>query len=717
MLLQSKSNLARLMATENIFIEQKKVPTAFFDLENRTLTIPVLNGKLSAELYDLLLGHEVGHALETPKEGWHHSVVDLKVNRTILNVCEDARIEKKIKRKFPGIRPSFLKGYRELMDMDFFGVKGHDLNYLNFIDRLNLYTKGGSAQGIEFLPVEEELLREVEETETFDEVVKVALKIQEYMKQSAEEEKNLSLTDKFIDLNEFEESDYDEGDDFYEDVFEVGGSKSNSKENKSKEDKKSKLRGAGLDGSIDSETDKTFREKENLLRDSSSRYGSVYANIPKLNLENIIVPYSYLMNEFDNENKKYSFYSLNEYISNFNKFKNESSKVVSYLVKEFELRKNAEQQSKVRISKTGDLNMNRIHEYKLTDDIFARLASVPNGKSHGLIMFIDWSGSMTNHMNNTVRQLLNLVLFCKKINIPFDVYGFSTHLTFERSMRINDNEDILSKEVKIGDLSPNPFSLLHLLSSKMKVREFTKMCSILLGLGAKLSRTQIGKPLENGLDMSVPNILSLSGTPLNEAILACFEIIPKFKSDNKVQIVNTVFLTDGEGSTIYGYYEEQNARKLKGFNTYRDRIIFRDPVTKAIAEVYDTIGNPSTQGPDQSIALLRLLKQRTDSNIVGFYITSSQDARASITNFITREEKKSLDTFMSEFRRNKYAILQNAGFDEYYFLRSNDLVIDDENDFEVSSTTTRALVSAFSKYTTNRITNRIVLNRFIQLIA
>jgi hypothetical protein len=707
MLLQSKSNLARLMATENIFIEQKKVPTAFFDLENRTLTIPVLNGKLSAELYDLLLGHE----------GWHHSVVDLKVNRTILNVCEDARIEKKIKRKFPGIRPSFLKGYRELMDMDFFGVKGHDLNYLNFIDRLNLYTKGGSAQGIEFLPVEEELLREVEETETFDEVVKVALKIQEYMKQSAEEEKNLSLTDKFIDLNEFEESDYDEGDDFYEDVFEVGGSKSNSKENKSKEDKKSKLRGAGLDGSIDSETDKTFREKENLLRDSSSRYGSVYANIPKLNLENIIVPYSYLMNEFDNENKKYSFYSLNEYISNFNKFKNESSKVVSYLVKEFELRKNAEQQSKVRISKTGDLNMNRIHEYKLTDDIFARLASVPNGKSHGLIMFIDWSGSMTNHMNNTVRQLLNLVLFCKKINIPFDVYGFSTHLTLERSMRIKDNEDILSKEVKIGDLSPNPFSLLHLLSSKMKVREFTKMCSILLGLGVKLSRTQIGKPLENGLDMSVPNILSLSGTPLNEAILACFEIIPKFKSDNKIQVVNTVFLTDGEGSTIYGYYEEQNARKLKGFNNYRDRIIFRDPVTKAIAEVYDTIGNPSTQGTDQSIALLRLLKQRTDSNIVGFYITSSQDARASITNFITREEKKSIDTFMSEFRRNKYAILQNAGFDEYYFLRSNDLAIDDEHDFEVSSTTTRALVSAFSKYTTNRITNRIVLNRFIQLIA
>jgi len=98
MLVESKSNLARLMATENLVVEQRVVHTASFDIKNRILTVPVLNGNLSNEVIDLLLGHEVGHALETPEQGWHDSIVDLKVNRSILNVCEDVRIEKKIKR-------------------------------------------------------------------------------------------------------------------------------------------------------------------------------------------------------------------------------------------------------------------------------------------------------------------------------------------------------------------------------------------------------------------------------------------------------------------------------------------------------------------------------------------------------------------------------------------------------------------------------------------
>lgn len=711
MLVESKSNLARLMATENIFIEQKKVQTAYFDLETRTLTIPVLNGNLSSELYDLLLGHEVGHALETPKEGWHHSIVDLKVNRSILNVCEDVRIEKKIKRKFPGIRPSFLKGYRELMEMDFFGVKNDCLNDLNFIDRVNLYTKGGASQGIEFLAEEKELLEEIETTETFEEVVKVAIKVQEYMKKALEEEK-ISKT-----MIEYDIEEAGDGDDYDEEYGDDDFFFSTNQKQKKTQEKDSGVKGAGLDGEIESVTDKAFRQKEHQLQDVKNR-GLVYANIPTLRLEDIIVPYSYLMNAVEKENASYSFFSLNKYIANFNKFRNESSKVVSYLVKEFELRKNAEQQSKVRISKTGDLNMNRIHEYKFTDDIFARLASVPNGKSHGLVMFIDWSGSMTDHLNNTVRQLLNLVLFCKKINIPFDVYGFSTHLTLENALNLQEKGNNVGslKDPQKGDMFIQNFSLLHLLSSKMKVREFTKMCSILLGVGEKISR--IAKPNDENLtDMIVPNILSLSGTPLNETIIAAFQIIPEFKEKNKVQIVNTVFLTDGEGSPIYGTHDPSRNDYVEGFNTYRNRLIFRDAKAKSTIEVIDSIGNPSSNGVDMTVALLKLLKQSTDSNIVGFYITPSNSARAAVANYITKEEKKSLDTFMSEFRKQKYVIMENAGFDEYYFIRSNNLAIEDEDDFTVSSNTTRALVTAFSKYTTNRILNRVVLNRFIQLIA
>jgi hypothetical protein len=110
---ESKSQLAKLLASENLTVEHKKVQTASFNLRDRILTCPIWKD-MTGEMYDLMLGHEVGHALETPEEGWHDAVTTGKSQysknfKQFLNVIEDARIEKKIKRKFPGIKPSFIK--------------------------------------------------------------------------------------------------------------------------------------------------------------------------------------------------------------------------------------------------------------------------------------------------------------------------------------------------------------------------------------------------------------------------------------------------------------------------------------------------------------------------------------------------------------------------------------------------------------------------------
>jgi len=126
-LLESKSLLAKLMATENLVVEQRNVITASFDVKNRVLTIPVLDQNISGYLYDLFVGHEVGHALYTPESGLLKAR-DLKLPQSITNVIEDVRIEKKIKYKYPGLRTSFTKGYNELTQKDFFGTNGIDLN-------------------------------------------------------------------------------------------------------------------------------------------------------------------------------------------------------------------------------------------------------------------------------------------------------------------------------------------------------------------------------------------------------------------------------------------------------------------------------------------------------------------------------------------------------------------------------------------------------------
>jgi hypothetical protein len=733
MLVESKSNLARLMATENLIVEQRQVPTAFFDIKNRVLTVPVLNGNLSNELIDLLLGHEVGHALETPAQGWHDSVVDLKVNRSILNVCEDARIEKKIKRRFPGIRISFVKGYRELMEMDFFGTEGKDLNTMNFIDRINLYTKGGAAQGIDFTSEEYSLVREVEDAETFEETVEIAMKIQKFMKEQSKEQKskppkvepgeeappeigNTKPTD--FDFNEGEdqeksadkskEGEAKEGD---IETQSSGGTEESEEDKVSDTPEIPETGGTGGTGSddveIESETDNAFREKEKQLYSGENRKDVMYSNIPEILIENIVVDHKTLIKEVMDHNTdpiRKEWFNEEKMRANFSKFRTESNKVVSYLVKEFEMRKNAEQQTRAKVSKTGELNLSKIHEYKFTDDIFARLTKVPNGKSHGLVMFIDWSGSMCDHMSPTVKQLLNLVMFCKKVNIPFDVYAFST-------CQLLSQEKLKSQKLKVGDLVVHPFSLLNILSHKMSANEFTKMASYLLDYGTGRRGTCS--------NMEPPEILQLGGTPLNEAVIAAFKVIPKFKTENKLEIVNSVFLTDGEGSTLYGRIDAVEGERYDWSSVdsnWKMRSFFRDPITKASIEVTEASGYGS-RGAAQTTALLQLLKQRTDANVVGFYVAKVRDVRHALVMYSPKSEESKIDHRVAEFRKNNFTYLNNVGYDEYYFIRSDKLDTDEDDEFEVTSTTTRGLVSAFAKYTSNRVSNRIVLNRFINLIA
>ena len=59
-----KSQLAKLLATEDLVVEHKKVETACFNVHTRVLTLPMWE-QASGQVYDMLVGHEVGHALYT----------------------------------------------------------------------------------------------------------------------------------------------------------------------------------------------------------------------------------------------------------------------------------------------------------------------------------------------------------------------------------------------------------------------------------------------------------------------------------------------------------------------------------------------------------------------------------------------------------------------------------------------------------------------------
>lgn len=729
-LIESKSILAKLMATENLHIEQRKVQTASFDVKNRILTIPILENGISTYLYDLFMGHEVGHALYTPEDGMKKAY-DLKYSMSVMNVLEDSRIERKIKNKYPGIRQSFIRAYKELLDQDFFGTAGKDLNKLNFIDRINLYCKGGASIGIKFNDVETQLLEKIENTQTYDDVIEVYKEVSDYMKSQEEEQEESGNEKGQVDLSDEEMDEMLEeilGEESNEQPEEDGKGKTSAEEelggdegptnskpqsggSEGTDDQSGKKQGGGQGGHKSkqveepvSETDEAYRKNERRMFSSSSlEYG--YGNVPNLNIDKIIVDHKTVWTRYEDDvtakykemgSKKSEWKEfLVKEKEEFLKFREESKKVVSYLVKEFELRKNAEQMKRASISKTGELNMNKIFSYKFNEDIFKKITVVPGGKSHGLVMFIDWSGSMSDNIGNTVKQLLNLVMFCKKINIPYEVYAFSTEYEdIEKGWQHQNN-------LKRGDMCLSDFRLLNILSNRMSAVDFSKAA------GALLRYEELGR-------WTMPEWFKLGGTPLNESIVAAMNIVPKFKKDNRLQVVNTVFLTDGEGnkwtavSDGYGRY----LWSAQGYSSKNQRLVIRDPVTK-----YEVVVSTMTDN-ELTSAYIKLLKVRTGCNIIGFYVLPSRNFGYVASKYMPDMNTAAAEKMKKDFRNNKFQVITNGGFDEYYLLRSESLDTDEESEFEVEETATlRKIASEFNKFSSSRKSSRVVLNRFIDLIA
>src|SRR5210317_2175513 len=184
-----KSNLAKLLATENITVQHDKVSTASFDVKNRILTLPIFKEK-SGDVYDMLIAHECSHALFTPYEEWE-GITDSEL-RSYVNVIEDTRIDKLIQAKYPGTVKNYINGFDILEKRDFFGLFGKDINTdLMIIDKINMRSKSLQRLPFNYSDKDKQWLKKVDAIKTFDDVVKLAKEILNWQKEQVEEMRKL----------------------------------------------------------------------------------------------------------------------------------------------------------------------------------------------------------------------------------------------------------------------------------------------------------------------------------------------------------------------------------------------------------------------------------------------------------------------------------------------------------------------------------------------
>ena len=791
-LIEQKSLLAKLMAAENITVEHKKIPTAAFDVKNRVLYLPILKWKPGSEVYDLFCAHEVGHALWTPEDGWHSSISKKgKGYKSFLNVVEDARIEKKIKRKFAGARKSMIEGYKSLMNEDFFGLSkmGVDPNDLGLIDRINLYTKAGTSYGIEFSDEEKVWVNRVERTESWEEVVKVCDELYDWCKEnesetdnsygefgeedSDENEENESseesednwendLSDAFDELDRIADDCEENEDDSEEDgpsnsggedsADEDGSGKSKEGESSDKTDEENsesddssdeekesskKISSSGFEGGVGdafgdregmsgprSITDEEFRKREEELADmSESTELPLYLTFPKINTNALVIDYKKVLEECN------SYYAsqdgANEYgINLLKKFKSTNDKMVSYMVKEFEMKKAADIHRRAYNSKKGTLDMNKIHAYKYSENLFQQITNLPEGKNHGMVMFIDWSGSMHNYMKETIEQLINLTMFCSKVQIPFEVYAFSDHYRdwkdaendYYREQNKNRlyNETALGKKIadykKNNIVVSNSFRLMNLFSSRMKNRELNNAYQNFLMVAEGFSDRYSHYYSSDYRYFGMPNNYSLGGTPLNDTIVVAKSVIEEFRMKSRAQIVNAVFLTDGQSNQCNEYLNSAN--EVERFNRYSVHI--DDPVTRMRVFPEDV----KKSSHKVTSLLLLALKRSLEINLLGFFLTSGSGRRnASNLGYVMSRYPTEEDN--AKFRKEKFLIDSETAYDELYIINTKGLEIDEVDHMgSVQVGSTKAEIrKALKKNTKGKLQNRILLNAFIEKVA
>ena len=769
-LVEQKSMLAKLMAAENISVEHKKIPTAAFDVKNRVLYLPILKWKPGSNVYDLFCAHEVGHALWTPYEGWHSSISEKgKGYKSFLNVIEDARIEKKIKRKFAGARKCMSSGYNELMDEDFFGLRkmGVIPNDLGLIDRINLYTKAGTDYGVEFSDEEREWVEKVERTETWEDVVEVTDALYEWCKENESETDNSygDFGDDDFDEDEDGESeeesegsegsedDVNEENDFRDDSKEKRGegeesteeetssNSSGNSENDSEEDSEEESENSsnnfeggesdpyGDRGFSDYEeendptslTDEAFRAKEEELADMSDGVRiPKYLTFPKINTESIVIDYKIIHEEL---NKYYNSQDCAVDFGNklLREFKTSNSKMISYMVKEFEMRKAADIHRRAYASKKGNLDMNKIHAYKYSENLFRQITNLPEGKNHGMVMFIDWSGSMHGYMKDTIEQLINLTMFCQKVQIPFEVYAFSDHYRdysgerdiWNEKSRSEYDTTLAGKKVanykKNELIISNNLRLMTLFSSKMRNPELNQAYKNLL-LVANTFSNYYGYRSYDTPYFGAPSNFSLGGTPLDATIICAKTIIEEFKTRTKAQIVNAVFLTDGQSNRNNNYLDSENVSR----SINRENLHIDDSETRT--RTYPKREN-GRQMDTTSIFLLAL-KKSLGINLLGFFLTSGTGRRtAGDMSYIM--ERYPRDEEISKFRKEKFLIETKTSYDELYIINTKGLEIDEVDhmdNIEVGST--KAVIRrALKKNTNGKLQNRMLLNAFIKKVA
>ena len=693
----SLSIFARALASENIsFSFDAKAVTASFDVQNRHLIMPVW--KVSETVQTMLIAHEISHALWTPyeqskvlfdaaeQEGY---IVDLL--QRIANVIEDVRIEKKMKAKFPGTRRDFFLGYKEINDLDLFNLSKMDLTSANIVNKLNIHFKWG-VPGFIAVPMnadEVAIAEKVDACETFEECIELAKRIY-----------NSPEMDKARKQAQEQQEKAGRGD----------------KENMSDQVMETEIPGMGN------------------KKDGEVAHAPTVV-IPMLEDVNAaILPTDVLLKQYE-EQTAYPGVDLTGY----RQFVKDSDSFVRQLVMQFERRKAADAIRKERPKQTGQLNLDRLHQYRTHDDIFLSKIVKQDGKNHGIVFLLDFSGSMATVIDHAYLQVLQLVWFCEKAKIPFEVFGF-TDVSYEAIPGYMDEFQEWSRKnpgkwysdfkcsrtatairpVPTG-LTYGNARLINLASSRDDATKRERLLAFLYESMVARSRPAV-------------RALSLHGTPTVESVAIASHFMADWTASNNIQVPTIMVVTDGDPN---GVYTNDDSKSRVYHMNDNGRLTVINEVFGTVHSLNaktDNLG--SIPMPNVVIGtMLDSMRQKINARCVGMFVGSRHFSEGMYERYcLSRSEQEALyartasrpnlsgspryEAAAAMYKEDGCIVMHDSifpGYDAFFLIRTPQIV-KDEDAIAESGTFTK-IKNTFIKTMARRGGSRVFLSRYVDIVA
>ena len=474
---------------------------------------------------------------------------------------------------------------------------------------------------------------------------------------------------------------------------------------------------AGNHSDIDvSDTQRSFDKNAEELNKSDMQE-TTYVSLPEVDLDRVVIGYETLRqqlkthftlrDESEGGANGYFNYYLNVGISDFNQFKLSSRKDVNNLVKEFEMKKSADSYSRSATSRTGMLDMTKLHTYKYNEDIFKKVTTIPEGKNHGLVFLLDWSGSMHNILEDTLKQLFNLVWFCRKVQIPFEVYAFTNDSYMldpdlsdqnTRYMSERELEPYRITQPIVGNIHiPQSFRLVNVLSSQQRTRDLDE--------SMKLLWLQTYAVVQRHIDSH--RGFNLSGTPLNEAIICIGQLAKEIIKSRKIQKCHIVVLTDGDG-----FHSDYYVQSSYDDSVY-SRALYSGSACIRVGSRTFTGGSGSSSSFTEGV--VKAVKSTLPNcSFLGIRLLE-RDYRYFYMNY-ARHSYNEFEEMKAQNKKEGMIHFTTDAFDKWYGISATKLRVDDELDVD-SGADKRSISTAFKKMNRGKKTNKVMVKQFIDQIA